>query len=52
MRVATTFQRWIEFFSTILGAVVALILIPHTSGVLVFFGTILFPLYRLIRSMR
>ena len=52
MSIAATSQRWIEFFSTILGAVIALILIPHTSGVLLLFGAILVAFYRLLRSTR
>lgn len=52
MPLAASSQKWIEFFSTILGAVVVAFVFPETSGVLLMFGTMLFAVYRLLRAGR
>jgi hypothetical protein len=50
MGIAASPRKWVEFFSTILGAIIAAVLIPHPSGVLLLFGTMLFAVYRLLRT--
>jgi len=43
-------RRLVEFFSTVLGAVVVALLIPHASGVLLMLITIVVALYRLLKN--
>jgi hypothetical protein len=44
-------QKWIEFFSTVFGAFIAALLIPHASGVLLMLIIIAVALYRLLRDL-
>ena len=46
----TTSRRLVEFFSTVLGAVVVALLIPDPSGVLLMLITIVVALYRLLKN--
>ena len=49
---ATTQRSLIEFFSTIMGAIIVLLLFPNPEGVLVVLLTAVWASYRLLRNFR